>query len=132
MWGARCGGSLGDCPVWKEMLPCGSTLGCGAGDTSRVSSGLFTLRGGMGEFCCCGLSLIGGVTCGGADMLKISASCFRAAVCLLPNAVSGLVGAGLRRSWARLEFACVVTFSEDIVGNGRVSEENFVVSETCS
>ena len=131
MWGARCGGSLGDCPVWKEMLPCGSTLGCGAGDTSRVSSGLFTLSGGMGEFCCCGLSLIGGVTCGGADMLKISASCFRAAVCLLPNAVSGLVGAGLRRAWVSSTAACVAPYVDEIIGTVTVAGENSMVSETC-
>ena len=38
---------------------------------------------------------------GGANMLNISASFFRAGVCLFPNVVSGIVGVGLRRTWVR-------------------------------
>ena len=65
-------------------------------------------------------------------MLKISASCFRAAVYLLPIVVSGLVGVGLRRSWVRSEAACVAASSEDILGNGRDARKNSVVSDTHS
>ena len=36
---------------------------------------------------------------GGGGLVKISASCLRATICLYSNAVSGLVGVGLRRTW---------------------------------
>ena len=68
----------------------------------------------------------------GRPCLKFSASCFRAAVCLLNIVVSGLVGVGLRREWARSETACVAAYSEEIIGNGRVSGKKSVVSDTCS
>ena len=132
MWGAHWGDCLGACPCWKVMSPYGYTLGGGAGDASGFAFGLSTLRGCVRAFCCCHILFFGRGTCGGVAMFNISASFYRAAVYLLPIVVSGIVGAGLRRSWARSESACVVTFSEDIAGNGRVSEENFVVSETCS
>ena len=65
-------------------------------------------------------------------MLKISASCLRAAVCLYPNAVSGLVTVGLRRSWVRSLDGCVAAYFDEIIGNVRVSGRNFVVLETLS
>ena len=65
-------------------------------------------------------------------MFKISASCFRAAVCLLTSVLSGLVGVGLRREWERSATTCVAAYSEEIIGNGRVSGKKSVVSDTCS
>ena len=83
MCGTRWVGHLGARPGWNAMSPFVSTLGGGVGAASGVLSGVCTLGG--------------GVTCGGAALVNISASCLRAAVCLSPNAVSGLVGFGLRR-----------------------------------
>ena len=54
-----------------------------------------------GGFFWCGIAFFGVGTCGGAAMLKISASLFRATVWLLPNIVIWLVGFGFRRAWAR-------------------------------
>ena len=65
-------------------------------------------------------------------MLKISESCFRAAVCLLPCVVSGLVRFGLKREWLRSASAFVAASFEEIIGNGRVAGGNYVVSETRS
>ena len=64
-------------------------------------------------------------------MLKISASCFRDAVFLLPSAVSGIVGVGLSNTCVISAGACVTASSEEIIGNGRVSGKNSVVLETC-
>ena len=77
MWGAHCIGRLGACPGWGGISLCGSNLGGGSCATSRVSSGLSTLIGGVGGFCCCGNAFVGGGACGGAAMLKIAAICFR-------------------------------------------------------
>ena len=49
MWVARCGFRLGDYPGWKDMSPCGTTLGGGAGKSSGVASGVFTIGGGFWE-----------------------------------------------------------------------------------
>ena len=65
-------------------------------------------------------------------MLKISASCFRADVCLFLNVVSGIVGVGFRMAWVRSSAACVAESFDDILGNFRVARENSMVSETCS
>ena len=54
-------------------------------------------------------------------MVNISVSCFKAAVCLYPNVVSGLVEVGLRRAWARLLAKCVVTSFDEVIGNTRVA-----------
>ena len=54
-------------------------------------------------------------------MVNISVSCFKAAVCLYPNVVSGLVEVGLRRAWERLSTKCVVTSFDEIIGNARVT-----------
>ena len=67
---------------------------------------------------------------GGAALVNISASCQRAAVCLSPNFVSGLVGVGLRRAWVRSASACVATSFEEIIGKVSVAEKNAVVLET--
>ena len=76
LWGARYVGRLGASTNWKDVLPCGSILGGGAGAASVVSyvvvSGLSTLRGGVGIFCCCGIAFLDGGIRGGAAMLKIS------------------------------------------------------------
>ena len=69
---------------------------------------------------------------GGAAMLNISSSCFRAAVCLSSNVVSVLVGVGLSSSWVRSEAACVVTSFDVILGNFIVAGRNYVMSETLS
>ena len=70
MWIGFWGGVLGARPGWKDMSPFGSTLGGGAGAAYGVASGVFDLRGGVGEFVCCRISFVGGDTCGGASMLK--------------------------------------------------------------
>ena len=98
------------------MSPCGSTLGDGAGSAFGVAYGLFTLRG--------------GVTCGGATMLNISASCFRGDFFLSPSVLSGLLGVGLRRVWVRSAVACDAASFDDILGNVRVAGKNFVALET--
>ena len=64
---------------------------------------------------------------GGAAMLNISASGFRAAVCLSPNVVSGIVGVWLMRVCMRSTAACVSTYFDDIIGNVRFDGENSVV-----
>ena len=127
MWSTRCGGSLGACPGWKYMLPCGTTLIGGAGIASGVDSGVFTR-----VFYCCGLPFVGVVTCVGKAMLKISVSLFRATICLLPNVVSRLVEVGLRRVCVRSLAACVSTPFYDILDNVMVDGGKYVVSETRS
>ena len=62
--------------------------------------------------------------------MNISASCLRAAVCLSPNSVSGLVGVGLISVWVRSVAACVATSFEEILGMVSVAEKYAVVSET--
>ena len=62
--------------------------------------------------------------------MNISASCLRAAVCLSPNFVSGLVGVGLRRAWVRSADACVTASYEDSLDKVSVSGGKSVVSET--
>ena len=59
---------------------------------------------------------------------EILFSCFRTDICLLPNVVSGLSGIRFRRAWVRSEVVCVSISFDDILGNGRVSWENSVVS----
>ena len=49
MWGARWGSHLSACPGWKDMSPCGSTLGGGKGAASGVDYGVYTIGGGMGD-----------------------------------------------------------------------------------
>ena len=44
---------------------------------------------------------------GGADLVNISASFLREAVCLSPNAVIGIMEIGLTREWVRSVAACV-------------------------
>ena len=56
--------------------------------------------------------------------MKISASFLRAAVCLSPKVVSGLVRVGLRRVWVRYAAACVATYFEDSLGKVSFSGEN--------
>ena len=100
------------------MPPCGSTLGGGAGAAYDIVSGVFTLGG--------------GVTCGVATLLKISASCLRADVCLSPNVVSGLVGVRLSREWMRSAVACVAASFDEIFGDDSVAGKNSMVLETHS
>ena len=83
------------------MLPCGSTLRGDSGSDSGVASGVSTLRGGVGDFCCCINVLIGGGACGGAAMLKTPERCFRATLCFPPSVVRGILGSGLRRECVR-------------------------------
>ena len=118
MHGTHWGGRLGARPGWNAMSPFGSTLGGVAGAAYVVVSGVFTLRG--------------GVTCGAEALVNISESCLRAAVCLYPNVVSGLVGVGLRRVWVRSTDACVAASFEDSLGKVSVSGEKYVVYETLS
>ena len=99
MWGARWGGHLGDCLGWKYMSTCGSTLGCGTWSASVVASVVYTPRSAAGAFSCCGISFVGGSTCEGAAMFKISVGFFRVAVCLFPSVVSWLAGSVLIRVW---------------------------------
>ena len=96
IWGVCWGDSLRARPGWNDISLCGSTLRGGAGDASGVAYGIFNLGG--------------GVTCGGEAMLNIWACCFRAAVFLSPNVMSGIVGVGLRRAWVRVATACVAVF----------------------
>ena len=100
------------------MSPCGSTLGDGAGTAYGAVSRVFTLRG--------------GVTCGGSDLLKMSASFWSYAACLSPDVMSGIVGVGLRRVWVRSAAACIAKSLEDILGKVSVSRKQSVVSETLS
>ena len=100
------------------MYPYSSTLGGGAGAASEVVS----------ESCTLG----GGVTCGGAALVNISVSCLRAAFCLSPNAVSGLVGVELRKAWVSSMATCVAASCEDSLGKVSVSGGKSVVSENIS
>ena len=54
-------------------------------------------------------------------MLKISVIFFRTAVCLSPNAVSVILGVGLKREWVMSTATCVATSFDDIIGNVWVS-----------
>ena len=60
-------------------------------------------------------------------MLKILSSCFRAAVCLSPNVVSGLVGVGLKRVGVRSVATYVASYFDKITINVRVYGKNAVV-----
>ena len=53
-------------------------------------------------------------------------------VCLYPNAVSGILGIGLRRVWVRSADACVAASLEDTLGKVSVAGWKSVVSETVS
>ena len=64
--------------------------------------------------------------------MKIYVSCLMADVCLSPNAVSEIVGAGLRRAWVRSVAACVATYFENIIGKVSFSLGNFILSDTLS
>ena len=118
MWVACRGAYLGARPGKNDMSPCGSTLGGFSGATSDVSYGVVALRG--------------GVTCGGSDLLKMSASFWSYAACLSPDVMSGIVGVGLRRVWVRSAAACVAKSLEDILGKVSVARKKSVVSETLS
>ena len=83
---------------------------------SGVVSGACTLRGGVSR--------------GEAVLENIYASFLRAAVCLSPNVVSGLVRVGLRREWFRYTAACVAASFEESLGKVSVSGKNAVVLET--
>ena len=96
MWGSPWVGRLGSHTSCNYMLPVGSTLGGCAKINYEVASGLTTLGGGVGDLWCCGTSVIGGGSWGGAAMLKKSNICFKAGVCLSPSVVGGIVGFGLR------------------------------------
>ena len=63
-------------------------------------------------------------------MLIIAASCFRADVRFIPSVLRGLLGSWLSNACVRPAAACVAAYSEDVLGNGRVSGKNFVVLET--
>ena len=71
IWGVPWGGRIGACPDWNNILACGFNLGGGAGAASGVDSGVSTLRSGVEGFCFCGISVVGGDSCGRAAMLKI-------------------------------------------------------------
>ena len=60
---------------------------------------------------------------GGAALVKIYVSCLRAAVCLSPNVVNGIVGVGLRRTWVMSTTACVAASFEESLGKVSVSGE---------
>ena len=109
MSGTHWGGRLGARPGWNSMSPCGSTLGGGTRAASSVVSEVCTLRG--------------GVTCWGSALVKISASFLRAAFCLPPNVVSGLVGVGLRRVWVISTSAFFAASCEDILVKGYCCRE---------
>ena len=51
-------------------------------------------------------------------------------VCLYPNAVSGILGIGLRRVWVRSVDACVAASLEDTLGKVSVVGGKSMVSET--
>ena len=108
--GTRWGGCLGARSGWNVMSPCGSTLIGGVGDASDVVSGVCTLGG--------------GVTYGGAALVKISTILRSSDVCFPPNVVSGLVGVGLRRAWVRSAIAFVAASLEDSLGKISVSGKN--------
>ena len=89
------------------MSPCGSTIRDGTWAASGFASGVYTLGG--------------GVTCWGADLMKISASFFSTTISLSPNVVIGLVGVGLRRTWVSPEATCVDAYFDKIIGSIRFS-----------
>ena len=66
----------------------------------------------MRVFFSCGNAFGGGKYCGVAAMLKISASCFRATVYLLPIVVSGIVGVGLSNACVKSAASCVDVYYE--------------------
>ena len=76
--GSRWGGGLSDCPVWSDMPPAGSTLGGGSGGIYGFTYAVSTLIGGASSLFCGGTVFVGGFACGGATMLKVSASYFKA------------------------------------------------------
>ena len=80
--GLRSDRGLTDHPGWSEILPVGTTLGGGSGDTSGVAFRVYILGGGLGAFCFGGNLFVVGVTCGGTAMLKISEIFLKAAVYL--------------------------------------------------
>ena len=73
---------------------------------------------------------------GGAALVKFFAICLRAAVCLTPNFVSGLVGVGLSRVWVRSAATCVSASYEYSLGNVSVAGEirsvcDFLIFSSC-
>ena len=110
MWCARCGSRLSACQVWNYMSPCEYTFRGGAEIGSGVASGVSKLGGGMGGFCCCVMSFVGVHICIEAAMLITSKSCFKVDFFLLTNAVSGIVGFGLKRVWVRSVAARVARY----------------------
>ena len=65
-------------------------------------------------------------------MLKITASCFRDAICLFRNVLRRMLGVGLIKECVRSAAACVAASSDYILGNMRVAGNKSVVSETRS
>ena len=65
-------------------------------------------------------------------MLNIATRFLKAAVCLSPSCVSGIVGFRLRRDWVSTANTCISTFSDEILGKGMMNMNNFVVLETIS
>ena len=61
-------------------------------------------------------------------MFKISATYFKSAVCLYLRIVSGIVGVELRSSYVRSTSTCSSISTDDILGNGRVTGKNSLVS----
>ena len=51
---------------------------------------------------------------------------------MLTSVVSGIVGVGFSNEWVRSVAACVAASSGEILGNGRVAGNNYVVLETNS
>ena len=117
VWGAHWGGRLGACTGWNDMFPSGSTLGSGAGATPRVASGVYTLGGGVGDFCCCNNVVITGSYGGGVAIFRISANCFKDAVCLFTSVVSGIVGVGLRGACISSTATFVSFYYDEILDN---------------
>ena len=130
MWSAHWGGQIGAIPGCNYMLPCGSTLGGGAGAASGVASGVYTLVGSVEGFLCCIIIFVVGVACGGLVVLKIAEICFRAAFFLPTRFVRGVVGVGLNRACISSSAACISAPSVDNLGNGRVAGNNSVVLDT--
>ena len=64
---------------------------------------------------------VSGIVCGGVAMLKISAIYFKATVCLLPRAVSGLVVVGFRSTCVRSSDTCISESFYDIIGKGVIA-----------
>ena len=72
------------------------------------------------------------VSLGGGGLVKISGSCLRDAVCLSPNAMSGIVGVGLSKAWVRSAAAYVAASFDDSLGKVSVVRKNSVVLENIS